>query len=104
MNARSMTRRTFLAGAAAASAVTMTGCPLLPPDWVVIYRRSGNGLHVSNAAKRHNANHRYADALVAALDKAHPGDNSKVVSLTISRREYNRLFPQGRLDVDLRHI
>ena len=102
---RSVTRRTFLAGAAVASVATMSGCPPRVQDGPrKIYRRSGKGRHVSNAAKKHNANHRYADALIAALDKAHPGDNSKVVSLMVSRAEYDRLFPLGRLNADLRHV
>ncbi len=98
-----LARRTFLATATAAGAAALSGCPPGDQRSVVVYRRSGRGRHVSNAAKKHNANHVYADALVAALDKAHPGDNSKVVPITVSRAEYNRLFGNGGFIADLRH-
>ena len=102
MARRSVSRRMFLALAAGAGAAAVTGCAPKSPGPVTIYKRSGRGGHVSNAAKKHNANRLYADAAVAAQDLAHPGDGSKVVSLIISRQEFDRLFANGRQIVDLR--
>ncbi|HOD49387.1 MAG TPA: twin-arginine translocation signal domain-containing protein [Candidatus Hydrogenedentes bacterium] len=98
-----LTRRAFLVTATTVGAAAMSGCPL-PQQTAVVYRRSGRGRHVSQAAKLHNANRLYSNALVAALDKAHPGDTSKVVELTISRRRFRELFGNGRTIVDLRHV
>lgn len=99
-----VTRRGFLMTAASVSAATMVGCPPRKKPSVIVYRRSARGRHVSNAAKKHAANHLYTDALTAALDKANPGDNCKVVELTISRSEFDRLFPNGQMIADLRHV
>ena len=68
----------------------------------MVFKRSGRGLHVSNAAKKHNANRLYTTRSAASADVPHPGDNSNVVSLTISRDLYNRLFAQVRRIADLR--
>ena len=104
MAKRSVSRRMFLAVAAGVGAVAITGCPPAKAEPVVVFKRSGHGRHVSNAAKKHNANHLYSDAVTAAQDLAHPGDKSKVVSQTISRSEFDRLFANGRKIVDLRHV
>lgn len=98
-----VSRRTFLGIASSVGVVTLTGCPLLCKQGVIVYRRSGRGLHVSNAAKKHNANHLYATQEAALADLAHPGDRSKVVAVTINRDVYKRLFPEGVLTADLRH-
>ena len=99
----SLTRRTFILAAASAGAATIVGCPPTPKP-VTVYRRSCRGLHQSNAAKKHSANRLYATVEAAAQDLAHPGDRARVVSLTISKGEYDRLFKNGRLIVDLRHV
>ena len=102
MSAWKLTRRAFLGLAASLGVVTVAGCP--PPlHGVVVYRRSGRGGHVSNAAKKHNANHLYATKLAAILYLAHPGDRSKVVQVTISADRYDKLFGDGSLVADLRH-
>ncbi len=104
MSAKHVTRRAFLGIAATAGvAAAVTGCPIQRRNGVVVYRRSGRGMHVSNAAKKHNANHLYASAIAAGLDAAHPGDNSKVVKVLINRETYTKLFGSGKLRVDLRH-
>lgn len=105
-----LTRRTFLGLATSAGVVTaLAGCPPPPPppppesNGVLVYKRSGRGLRVSNAAKKHNANHLYVTYAAALQNPAHPGDHSKVVQLTINRAQYNRLFTGGSLVADLRH-
>ena len=98
-----MTRRTFLSLTASVGLMAFFGCTLPPGQSVVVYRRSGRGRHVSNAAKRHNANRLYATKEAAALDLPHPGDRSKVASVTINYAMYMRLFSGGNLVADLRH-
>jgi hypothetical protein len=70
----------------------------------VIFARSGRGRRVSNAAKKHNANLRFRNEILALLNPAHPGDNSKVVRRVVSAAEFARLFPAGRGIADLRHL
>ena len=103
MGKKELSRRSFL-GLAAASVglATTVGCPRPPKEMVTVYRRSGRGLHVSNAAKKHNANHLYATHLAATLNPAHFGDHSKVVAVAITRDRFDKLFPNGKLIADLR--
>ena len=102
MGKQALTRRAFLGISTSAAAVMVTGCPI-KGQGVVVYRRSGRGRRVSNAAKKHNANRLYKNLLAATLDTPHPGDNSKVVKITINRATYDRLFAGGRTVADLRH-
>ncbi len=67
------------------------------------FRRSGRGRHVSNAAKKHNANHLYANFQTASQDADHPGDRSRVVPVVIGAALFRTLFANGRKAVDLRH-
>ena len=103
MSAWQLTRRAFLGLAASLGVVTTAGCP---PRLrvVVVYKRSGRGGHESNASKKHSANHLYATRLAATLHLAHPGDHSKVVQVTISADRYDKLFGDGSLVADLRHV
>ena len=103
MNVWKMTRRTFLSLTASVGLMAFFGCTLPPGQSVVVYQRSGRGRHVSNAAKKHNANRLYATMEAAALDLPHPGDRSKVVSVTMNYGMYMRLFSGGNLVADLRH-
>jgi len=103
MNKRTVTRRAFLGASTSAAVLMATGCPLILGQGIVVYKRSGRGLHVSDAAKKHNANHLYANRLAASLNPAHPGDNSNIVKITINRAMYDRLFPFGKTVADLRH-
>jgi len=98
-----MTRRAFLSVAASIGLMALFGCSLPPGQSIVVYRRSGRGRHVSNAAQANNANHLYATEQAALEDLAHPGDRSKVVMVTISSAMYTKLFPPGKLTADLRH-
>jgi len=106
-------RRAFLAaGAAAAGALVHTPAaaqkpvvqakPGIPPPNPPpannpkgrrkIYRLSLRGRRGSRFAKRYNANMRFATKEVAERHRAHPGDHSRVVPLTVSIEEYQRLF------------
>ena len=101
MSKQALTRRAFLGISTSAAAVMIAGCPI-KGQGVVVYRRSGRGRHVSNAAKKHNANRLYLTLAHASIDEPHSGDNSKVVKITISRSEFDRLFAGGKSVVDLR--
>ena len=68
-----------------------------------IYRLSLRKRRGSNAAKKHNANMRFKTQHAADTHRAHPGDNSRIVPLTVSVQEFHRLFPgQHSLVADLR--
>lgn len=101
------TRRQFMqttatAAAGAFVAGSLAGCPPSPTSRIV-FKRSGRGRRVSNAAKKHNANMLYRTFEAAVADPPHPGDHSKIVQLTISNDLFNTLFPpNGRVAADLR--
>lgn len=104
-------RREFikLSGAVAATAFLWTSCDghneLITPGTgaVTVYRLSLRGRRGSNAAKIHNANKLFVTPEAADRNRAHPGDNSKIVSVIISESDFNRLFDGGALEVaDLR--
>ncbi|MDZ4858801.1 MAG: hypothetical protein SGI88_07435 [Candidatus Hydrogenedentes bacterium] len=105
MSDQKVTRRAFITVAATATAAISLGCPRNnnPTKGVVVFKRSGRGVHVSNAAKKHNANMLYKTSLAASNDNPHEGDNSYVVQLTINRTQFDTLFANGRLAADLRH-
>ena len=69
---------------------------------VEIFKLSGRGRRVSRAALAHDANKRFRTVLAANLNRAHPGDNSRIVRLVVSRAEFLRLFPRGAVVADLR--
>jgi hypothetical protein len=75
------------------------------PPLHVIYRLSLRGRRGSRAAKLHNANKRFATAAAADLHRAHAGDHSRIVQLTVSDATFRRLFPSANsLVADLRTI
>jgi hypothetical protein len=80
----------------------MVGCPRPTSNGKIVFRRSGRGLHVSNAAKKQNANRFYRTRNAALGDAPHPGDNSKVVEITISQARFDQLFGGGNSIADLR--
>ncbi len=105
MAKRTLTRRAFMGFAAAVSFLPFFGCPRRQATkGVIVYRRSLKGRHGSNAGKAHAANHLYKTSLAASLDKAHPGDNAKVVEVTISQAFYDRIFRFGGTSADLRKV
>jgi hypothetical protein len=78
---------------------------IAPPGTHVVYRLSLRGRRGSRAARRHNANHLFPTPQYADNHRAHPGDRSRIVLLTIGDREYRRLFLNPpRVSADLRHI
>jgi hypothetical protein len=108
----SLSRRTLLAAGGAVVLGAVVGCggsggPVRAGP-VKIYRLSLDGRRGSNAGKSHNANMRFVSAFVADANRAHPGDNSKIVPLVVSLAEFERLFGPGpvpsRLMADLRHL
>lgn len=105
-----LSRRRFLQTATVAAATPLIGleCPgFLDPATAatVVFRLSGRGRRISNAAKAYNANKRFKTAAVAAANRAHPGDTSKVVMITVSAQVYNQLFNNGRRSIgDMRDI
>jgi hypothetical protein len=105
-----LTRRTFLTLCGTLAAMAITSCQKGgdgggggSSDTTEIFRLSGRGRRISKAAKKHNANKRFATREDAEANRAHPGDNSSVVRLTVSKAEYNRLFAKGPV-ADLRKI
>lgn len=102
MSLHELSRRAFLALAAATGLLATTGCPRRNGNGVKVFRRSGRGRHVSNAAKKHNANRLYATEAAAMADLPHPGDPSVVVSVIIHRKLHSKLFPGHKIVADLR--
>ena len=76
-----------------------------PKGGMIAYRLSLRGRRGSNAAKKHNANHLFASAAAANAHRAHPGDNSRIVQVTISEVNFYKYFtgPSAQT-VDLRKI
>lgn len=100
------TRRSLLRWIGSLALLVTAGCPnVLQPlsGGVIVFRRSGRRLRISNAAKKHNANRLYLTAAAAAGDLPHPGDISRVVQVVISSALAARLFPSGKMIADLRH-
>ena len=102
----SITRRKVLRVGSALVLTQAIGCGLniqqLGSNNNIAFRRSGRDGHVSNAAKKHNANRIYATWDAANLDLPHPGDKSKVVQITLSSQRHAELFANGNLIADLR--
>ena len=70
-----------------------------------MYRLSLRGRRGSRAAKKHNANLRFATARAADRNRAFAGDNSRIVAVPVSLGEYVRLFIRRRsLVADLRKL
>lgn len=108
-----ISRRDFirLTGFAAAVAIVGTSCDggdgnqSNPEGTVLVYRLSLRGRRGSNAAKKHNANHLFLTPQAADQNRAHPGDNSRIVSIELSNERFNELFQNGAIDVvDLRAV
>jgi hypothetical protein len=111
MNARDISRRTLLKSLGAAGlTLAFDALPLRAGDTpvrgngVVAYRRSSRGCRASNAVKKHNANHLYKTRRAAEGDLAHPGDPSRVVTVTLPRDLHAALFANDRDQVDLRRV
>jgi hypothetical protein len=103
-------RRAFLAasGALALAAVVLPGCGSGGGGGsdgpVTIFKLSGRGRRVSNAAKNNAANKRFRTLAAANQGRAHPGDTCRIVPLVVSQAEFQRLFGAGNDAVDLRDL
>lgn len=79
--------------------------PVAPQGGTVVYRLSSRGRRTSRAAKVHNANRLFSTMAAADHDRAHPGDTSRIVPVTISNEAFARLFQQAGVSaVDLRKV
>ena len=110
-----LTRREFLLISGTIAAGTLAAGPaaaLSPAQGVsgvygpqVIYRLWLRGRRGGKGAKLWNANLRFATMVAADQNRAHPGDNSRIVPIVVSADEYDRLFTSRSSDVaDLRAV
>ena len=109
MRKSDITRRQFLilSGAVTASALLTVTCDggadtqTGPRGTRTVYKLSLRGRRGSKAAKSHNANKLFTTMEAAEMNRAHPGDNSRIVSVLISNARFNKLF-KGNAAADLR--
>src|SRR5512143_3171525 len=112
MPLRELTRREFLiiGGAVAAGTLVGSRTEALPSPQgaagpIVIYRLSLRGRRGSKAGKLHNANLLFATQAAADANRAHPGDNSRIVGVVVRADEFDRLFTSRNSQVaDLRSL
>jgi len=106
-----ISRRDFLKLSSAVAATAFIGISCdggggsqsSPDGTVMVFRLSVRGRRASNAAKSHNANHLFLTPLAADQNRAHAGDNSRIVSVVLSESRFNELFDGGAVEmVDLR--
>ena len=108
-----LSRRIFLLSSMAAGAGMLVGCggsdsftPFSPTvDQTKAWQLSTRGVDsASNAAKAHAANKRFVSAAAADLNRAHPGDRSRIVQIDIKPATWQQWFGGGLDCVDLRQI
>jgi hypothetical protein len=107
-----LTRREFLLVSGAVAAGTFASKPAAALSSAQgasgpqqIFRLSLRGRRGSKGAKIWNANLRFATMEAANQNRAHPGDNSRIVALVVSADEFDRLFTSRNSDVaDLRSV
>lgn len=110
-----LTRREFLviggtvaAGAMAGGAAVTTAAVAAPRGAGtarMAFKLSLRGRRGSNAGKLHNANMVFATSAVADANRAHPGDNSRIVQIVVSEDEFDRLFTSRSSEIaDLRAL
>jgi hypothetical protein len=106
-----LTRRQVLVGIAVGTTLLLVGLPSSGASRKrrrrKIYRLSSRGRRASPAVKAYNANLRFRTKRAAKRHRAHPGDTSRIVKLTVSADEFRRLFGKGRKRaslVDLRTL
>lgn len=111
MSKLDISRRDFIKLGSAVAAVAFVGISCDGGDGnqsnaentVLVYRLSLRGRRGSNAAKKHNSNHLFLTPEAADQNRAHPGDNSRIVSIELSMDKFNELFQNGAIEVvDLR--
>jgi len=102
-----VTRRQLLVAFAALAAGALFGLPVRAAPKRrrrKIYRLSSRGRRASPAVKAYNANLRFKTKRAAKRNRAHPGDTSQVVPLTVSATEFRRLFGGRGKVADLRKL
>ncbi|MDJ0522278.1 MAG: hypothetical protein QNJ90_09415 [Planctomycetota bacterium] len=106
-----LSRRDVLFAAGATAALSLAGCGGGGGDPVaqqtgpqIVYKLSGRGRRISNAAKSHNANKLFVSQAAADANRAHPGDRSRIVELPVSPARWEQLFGGGFQIADLRHV
>jgi hypothetical protein len=102
-----VTRRQLLVAFAAFAAGALLGFPSHAAPKKrrrKIYRLSSRGRRASPAVKAYNANLRFRTKRAAKKNRAHPGDTSEVVPLTVSAAEFRRLFGRRGKIADLRTL
>lgn len=110
MDFKGFTRREFFKLSGAAVALLYISCDdggsrSGPNGTREVFLLSLRGRRGSNAAKSHNANHRFSSFEAADTNRAHPGDNSRIVTEFVSRERFDELFANGTRDViDLRDL
>jgi len=109
MRAARLTRRVFLGVFAALGLAPLAGCggsgsPGGSGLRTQAFRLSTRGRRASKAAKHHAANMVFVSAQAANLGRAHPGDRSRIVTLSIAPATWQAWFGSGASEVDLRHI
>jgi hypothetical protein len=108
MRKSDLTRREFLilSGAVSAAALFTVRCDGggQTSGAATAYKLSLRGRRGSNAAKNHNANFLFATPEAADENRAHFGDNSRVVPVLISDARFNELFSGNIVAVDLRTV
>jgi hypothetical protein len=101
-----LTRRQFLilSGAATAAALVNVGCEGggEPGGTRTVYRLSLRGRRGSNAAKTHNANKLFRTMEAADTNRAHPEDNSRIVSIIVGSAMFKIFFKGDATVADLR--
>jgi len=106
MRKSDITRRQFLilSGAVTATALVTVRCDggSNPDGTVTVFKLSLRGRRGSNAAKSHNANKLFTTLEAADMNRAHPGDNSRIVSLSIDKARFKELFKGNAEVADLR--
>lgn len=106
-----LSRRMFLLSSMAAGAGMLVACggsdsftPFSPTvDQTKAWQLSTRYVSsASNAAKAHAANKRFVSAAAADLNRAHPGDKSRIVQVDVSPATWQQWFGGGLDCVDLR--
>ncbi|HVR73877.1 MAG TPA: hypothetical protein VMT52_06070 [Planctomycetota bacterium] len=110
---RGLSRREFLALSGLLAAGAITGCSSggggggssSTAQSEVVFRLSSRGRRTSNAAKLHNANMLFLSQRLADANRAHVGDHSRIVAITLSGKKFDELFriPKKNI-VDLRKV
>ena len=110
MSSSRLTRRAFIAATGAVSLAALAGCggggdTFTPRGPQTAFRLSTRGIDsASNAAQANAANKRFVSMAAAEAGRAHPGDKSQVVPITVSLAIWTQWFGSGASAIDLRTL